>query len=140
MDEALRLSLQVIVSLLIIFGVLWWVWRLPAKPTTESSAAPVLAFGSVWFGLAALAVDGWLWFTPNPDAWVVVETLLYAGTLTTGYLAVWIYRGTPETMRSDEVQMQRLQAQVGLTLGIFAVIFWYLFILVHKPILTPIGG
>ena len=139
MSEELRLTIQVAVSLAIIFGVLWWMWRMRGEAVTDSAAAPVLAFASVWFGVAAVGIDIWLWFTRNPDAWVVVEVIAFSATLATSLLSLWIYRYTPAEQMSDEILMQRLQARVGLTLGLLAVLGWYVFVLTNKQVFTPVG-
>lgn len=139
MNDVVRLTIQVIVSLGIIYGGLWWMWRLPGKPILDSAAAPILALGSVWLGLGAVGTAIWLWWTSVPDVWVVIVVGLYSAALATGGFCLWIYRATPAESMTDEILMQRLQARVGIALGLLAVALWYVFILTHKTVLTPVG-
>jgi len=140
MGEGLRLTIQVIISALIIFGVLWWMWRIPGKPVTDSAAAPVLALGSVWAGLASVIVGGWLWLASYQEIWVLIHVVTWSLALTLSGLALWIYRHTPPEQMPEEVFLQRTQARIGLAFGLLSVMLWYLFVLTHKPPLTPIGS
>lgn len=139
MDDGLRLTIQVLGSLVVIFGVLWVMWRRPGPEVPDSPAAAVLAFASVWTSLAAIGVCIWLWWTGKPDAWVVVSALLWSAGLALGGYALWTYRHKPADQMPEELLTQRLQARVGIVLGLIAVMLWYIFVLTHKAILTPIG-
>lgn len=138
-NEAVRLTIQVILSIAFIFGVLWIMFRVKGEPVTDSSAAPLLAFTSIWLGVAAIALGIILWWAANPDPWVVVTVLAYAGAISIGGLALWIYRHTPPEMTTEPIRMQKLQARIGIAMGLTAVALWYVFIFTHKPILTPTG-
>lgn len=125
MSEEIRLTIQVLVSLLIIFGALWWMWRIPGEATTGSIAATMLAFVSIWFGVASIAAAVWLWWTSVPQFWAVTTVLIWAAAISTGLLALWTYRHTPPDQMPEEVHLQRMQARVGVALGMVAVALWY---------------
>ncbi len=139
MTEEVRLTLQVVVSAIFIFVVLVGVWRIPGAAVLDSALAPVLAFSSVWVGLASVVVGGYLWFAGNADAWVFVHVLVWAAAITLGSLALWIYRHTPAEQMTEPIQMQRGQARVGLFFGVMAVVLWYIFVITHAGAVTP-GG
>jgi len=140
MSDEIRLTIQVVVSLVIIFGVLWWMWRIPGEAVTASISATVLAFCSVWIGVAAIGVVGWLWWTAHPGPWAVVSVLIWAAALSTGLLALWTYRHTPRDRMPEEVLLQRVQARVGVALGLIAVVMWYVFMIVRLSMLAPGPG
>lgn len=142
MPDEIRLTLQVIVSLMIIFGVLWWMWRIPGEPVTASLAATTLSFVSVWLGVASVGVAMWLWWTSNPQSWAITSVLIWAAALSTGLLALWTYRHTPVDRMPEEVILQRFQARVGVGLGLLAVVLWYIFMIVRFSSLTfgPAGS
>lgn len=129
MSDEIRLTIQVVISLGIIFGVLWWMWRLPGEAAPGSTLAAALAFCSVWIGVGAVVVAGWLWWTSRPQLWAVVTVLIWAAALSTGLLALWTYRHTPIEQMPEEVLLQRLQARVGIGLGLVAVALWYAFMI-----------
>ncbi len=145
MTDEIRLTLQVIVSLLIIFGVLWCMWRIPGEPVTASLAATTLSFVSVWLGVASVVVTLWLWWTSQPQTWAITSVLIWAAALSSGLLALWTYRHTPVDRMPEEVLLQRLQARVGVGLGLVAVTLWYIFMITRFAGLTfattdvPIG-
>lgn len=139
MSIELQLTLKVVASLAFIFFVLWCMWRIKGEPVTDSPAAPILALASTWAGLASVATAIWLWITSQPDIWVVIDVIFWAAAISSGGLAMWVYRHTPPTQMTEPIQMQRMQARVGIGLGLAAVALWYVFILSHKPILTPTG-
>jgi len=116
MTDELRLTIQVIVSLMIIFGVLWWMWRIPGEPVTASLAATTLSFASVWLGVASGGVAMWLWWPSQPQMWAITSVLMWAATLTSGLLALWTYRHTPVDRLPEEVLLQRLQGMLLDTL------------------------
>ncbi len=136
MSDELRLTLQVVGSLAIIFGVLWWMWRIPGEAVNGSLAAAVLAFCSVWIGVAAIGVVAWLWWSAHPGPWAVASVLVWAAAISSGLLALWTYRHTPAGAMSEEVLLQRLQARVGVGLGLVAVTMWYIFLIVRFSTLT----
>lgn len=142
MSDEIRLTIQVIVSLAIIFGVLWWMWRLPGEPGAASHWSSVLSFCSAWLGLAAVGVGVWLWWTVRPERWAVAAVLVWAAALATGLLALWTWRRTPAERLPEEVLLQRLQARVGVGLGLLAVALWYAFMITHLAALRamPEGG
>lgn|GEM_PF-6266576 len=137
MTDEIRLTIQVIVSLIIIFGVLWWMWRIPGEPVTASLAATTLSFSSVWLGVASVLVAAWLWWTTQPQFWAITTVLIWAAALSTGLLALWTYRHTPLERMPEEVQLQRLQARVGITLGLISITLWYIYMIVRFSTLTP---
>lgn len=137
MTDEIRLTIQVIVSLIIIFGVLWWMWRIPGEPVTASLAATTLSFSSVWLGVASVFIAAWLWWTTQPEFWAITTVLVWAAALSTGLLALWTYRHTPIDRMPEEVQMQRLQARVGVTLGLISVTLWYIYMIARFSTLSP---
>ncbi len=140
MSESVRLTIQVIVSLAIIYAGFWWMWRIPGKPVMDSAAAPLLAFASVWTGLASVVMGATLWWVEKPDLWVPIHVLIWAFSMSLAGLALWTYRHTPPEQRNESIQLQCLQARIGLIFSLLAVVLWYAFILTHKAPLTPIGG
>ena len=136
MSDEVRLTIQVVVSLMIIFGVLWWMWRIPGEAVAGSLSATVLAFCSVWIGVGAIGVAAWLWWTAQPGPWAVVSVLVWAAAISTGLLALWTYRHTPVDQMAAEVHLQRLQARVGVIFGLVAVFMWYVFMIVRLSALT----
>jgi len=145
MTDEIRLTIQVIVSLMIIFGVLWWMWRIPGEPVTASLAATTLSFASVWLGVASVLIALWLWWTSQPQLWAITSVLIWAAALSSGLLALWTYRHTPVDRMPQEVLLQRFQARVGVGLGLVAVTLWYIFMisrfasLTFAPTDVPVG-
>ena len=139
MSIEVQLTLKVLASIAFIFFVLWCMWRVKGDPVTDSAAAPILALASSWAGLASVATAGWLWISKQPDIWVVIDVIFWAAAISTGGLAMWVYRFTPAEQMTEPIQMQRMQARVGIGLGLAAVTLWYVFVLSHKSILTPTG-
>lgn len=140
MPDEIRLTIQVVVSLLIIFGVLWWMWRIPGEAIRGSVAAAMLAFVSVWFGVAAIVAAAWLWWTSVPQFWAITTVLIWAAAISTGLLALWTYRHTPPDQMLAEVHLQRAQARVGVALGLVAVTMWYIYMITRfsgLPIQEP---
>lgn len=135
----MRLTIQVVVSAGIIYGVIWWVFRMPGEAVVDSAAAPILAFCSVWVGLLSVVVGGWLWVTSKEDVWVPVHVVIWSIAITMAAFSLWIYRHTPGEQMTEPIQMQRAQARVGLILGLVGVVLWYVFVVTHKQVFTPIG-
>lgn len=133
MEADVRLTFQVLVSLGIILGVVWWVWRLPGSPVTDSASAPYLALGSVWIGLAAVLHNIRLWLDPLAPVVIATGVILYALAITAGYFALWTYRATPPEMMFEPIVLQRQQARMGIGLGLLAVALWYLILLRAAP-------
>ena len=133
-----QLPIQLIISALIVLGVLWFMWRLPRSGDKFFAWAPPLAFASPWAGLLGLVLSILLRWLPYPDRWLVLIFLvLDPVSIATGTLVLWIYRGHdagPET-----ITMQRLQARVGIILGLLAVAAGYFYVMTNKPPMTPIG-
>ncbi len=138
-DETIRLTIQVLASAAVIYAVIWWVFRMPGPAVTNSAAAPVLAFCSVWVGLLSVVVGAWLWFTAKEDIWVPVHVVIWSLAITLAAFSLWIYRHTPAQQMTEPIQLQRAQARTGLILGLIAVVIWYIFVISHKQPLTPIG-
>ena len=136
MSDELRLTIQVVISLMIIFGVLWWMWRLPGEAVEGSNAATTLSFSSVWLGVASIVVAVWLWWTDDPQFWAVTTVMMWAAALSTGLLALWTYRHTPIDRMAEEVLLQRLQARVGVGLGLVSIALWYAFMILRFSTLT----
>lgn len=139
MNEAVRLTIQVIISLAIIYAGIWGMFRIPGKPVLDSAAAPILAFSSVWVGMVSIITAIYLWITAIPDIWVVVVVIAYSAAISIAGFCMWIYRHTPPSQFTEPIHLQRLQARVGIMLGMISVVLWYIFILTHKQILTPTG-
>ncbi len=123
-EEAVRLTIQVLVSAGVIYAVIWWVFRMPGEAVTDSAAAPILAFTSVWVGLFSILAGGWLWFTDRKDVWVPVHVLVWSLAITLAAFCLWIYRHTPAEQMTEPIQLQRAQARIGLFFGLIAVVMW----------------
>ena len=138
MSEGLRLTLQVGGSALLVIGVLFFMWKLPASGERFYGWAPVLARLSAQLGLLAVIFSIVLWWLPGPDVWITAILLaLDPAALCSGVLVLWIYRryeGFEET-----VLMQLTQARVGIGLSIVAVVIGYWFVMTHKEPFTPVG-
>lgn len=136
----MQLTLQLIVSAMIVLAVLWWMWRLPAsRGETLYGWGPPLALLSVWVGLVSLVTTVVLWFAPFPDALIVILFLLMdPAALTAGVLVLWIYRG--DERDEQTVELQRQQAWVGIILALLAVAGGYAYVMTHKSPFTPVGA
>jgi hypothetical protein len=140
MNEPTRLTIQVLLSAALIFGVIWWMWRIPGKPVLDSATAPFLALLSIWVSMGSVITGIWLWYAANPDQWVVIDVGIWSAGLSMAILALWIYRHTPAEQTPEPIHLQRLQARLGMILGMLGIMLWYAFILIHKAPLTPIGS
>ena len=133
-----QLTVQLLVSALIVIAVLWFMWRLPRDGERFFAWAPPLALISAWGGLVGLIYSGLLWVLPFPDRWLVlVFLILDPMAIGAGTLVLWIYRGHEAT--SDTIDAQALQARVGIGLGLVAVAIGYFFVLTSKAPMTPVG-
>jgi len=130
------LWLQLLASALLVAAVLWYMFRLPPAGDTLVGLAPFMALASVWLGVFAALAAGLLWLVRHADSWVALSFLLLdPAALGAGILVLWIHRGR----RADPAQMQRIQAMVGIGLGIASVIVGYVYVLSHKAPFTPVG-
>lgn len=134
-------AVQVVVSLLIVAAVIAFMWRMPAREGAYFLWAPYLAITSAWSGLLSLA-GSLLLFTgvlPAPDVWVV---LLFLGldplAVGAGVLTLWIYRGQPTAEAT--VGAQRVQAKVGIVLGVLSVAAGYVYVMTHKTPFSAVGA
>jgi hypothetical protein len=134
-------AFQVLASLGVVAVVLFAMWRLPKASDTALVWAPSLALMSVWCGLFGVIGTACLWWVRTPDAWLPALLLvLLPGAVAGGVLVIWIYRkfeGDEALMKTAE--MQRLQARIGVTLGLLATAIGYSFVLLHKAPLTHVG-
>lgn len=138
-EPATRLTLQVILSGLLVITVLWFMWKLPRKNNGHFDWAPPLALLSAWGGALSAIASGLLWVVQFPDSWLVLVLLvLDPGAIGAGALVLWIYRGNEATHES--IHLHRLQARVGIVLGLLAVTLGYVFVMTNKMILTPVGA
>lgn len=135
MAPEIRLTIQVLGSLAIIFGVLWWMWRIPGSAVLDSTAGVLCSFVSVWIGLASVIGGLFLWITDRPEIWVPLHVALWAAAISTGGLGLWVYRHTPPEQMTEPIQWQRMQARIGLGEGLLAVILWYAFMIRNLAIL-----
>lgn len=134
----MRLTVQVVVSCIIVLGVLWFMWRLPRRGESLFGWAPPMALLSVWAGLMAVVISLLLWFVPVPDVWLVALLLILdPGSIAAGTLVLWIYRGYEQT--AETIRMQRTQAVIGIMFGLAAVAIGYLYVMLHKPIGSAVG-
>ncbi len=135
--------LQVGASLLLVAAVLWYMWRLPRRGDGLFAWAPTLGLMSAWSGLLSLLATGCLWLLPEPDLFLPpVFLVLYPVAVGAGILVLWIYRPPlPPTVGEDAAALtaHRMQAWVGITLGLLATALGYLFVMTHKTPFTPIG-
>lgn len=130
--------MQVSLAILITATVLWFMFRIPRRGESFYEWAPPLALFSAWMGLAALTLSGLLWLMELSDQWVALGLLLVdPATLTAGILVLWIYRTNPNP--ATTIQLQRLQAKVGIALGLAAIALGYAYVLNHKTPFTPVG-
>ncbi len=131
--------IQVTASYALVAVVLFFMWRLPRNDGAYESWAPPLALLSPWLGLTSLVVSALLWVLPQSDRWLVTLLLLLAPAAVGASIGVlWIYRRMEQP--DETVFNQRLQAKVGLGLGILAVVLSYVFVMVAKTPFTPVGS
>ncbi len=125
------LWLQVTLSFVLVTMVLFFMWRLPRRGESFFGWAPPLALISVWAGLMAVVCAVITWFVSRPDP-LIAASLLFVdpAAITTGTLVLWIYRRyeSPE----QTIGQQRIQAVVGIVLGILAVVVGYVFVFVYR--------
>ena len=115
-----QLTIQLIVSALIVLAVLWFMWRLPRSGDKYFSWAPPLAFISAWMGLLGLVLSVVVRWLRYPDTWVALLFLMIDPiAIGTGTLVLWVYRGHDSAVQT--IAMQHIQARVGIALGILAV-------------------
>ena len=134
----MQITLQVFVSGLLVVAVLWFMWRLPRRGEMFFGWAPPLSLLSAWAGLLAVACSLLLWVLPFADAWVAAVLLLMdPAAIAAGTLVLWVYRG--HEAGGETIRMQRLQASVGIGLGLLAVVLGYVYVMVMKPLWTPVG-
>ena len=132
------LIIQLVVSTLIVAAVLWFMWRLP-KSEALFGWAPPMALVSAWAGLIAAIVSALLWVLPYPDRWVALTFLLLdPAAIACGVLVLWIYRGHDD--EGHTIVLQRLQANIGIVLGLIAVTVGYVYVMTHKTPFTPVGA
>ncbi len=133
----MQIAFQVFVSFLLVVGVLWFMWRLPREGEKLYGWAPPLAFISPWAGLISLTVTILLWFLQAPDGWLpAIFLVLDPAAIGCGVLVLWIYRGAEA---SETVGAQRIQAKVGIVLGLLCVAVGYYYVMTHKTPFTPVG-
>ncbi len=101
------ITLQVVVSALIVAAVLWWMWRLPRRDDAMFAWAPPLALLSAWCGVLSLIGSACLWVVPYPDNWITILFLLLdPAAIASGTLVLWIYRGGDRAAAT--IQLQRM--------------------------------
>ena len=133
-----RLTLLVLGSALLVVAVFWFMWRLPQRGDLLAGWAAPLALLSAWGGVVSAVATTLLWLLPSPDLWLAIVFLLaYPATIGAGVFVLWIHRGDEVTQQT--IYLQRLQARVGIILGVAAVCMGYVFVMTHKEILTPVG-
>ena len=136
----MQITIQILISALIVLAVLWCMWRIPRKGDALFGASPRLAFISTWTGLAALISSAALWALPAKmadQAIVIVFLALDPASLAAGVLVLWIYRGYESHEKT--IGLQRAQAWTGIVLGLTAVALGYVFVMTHKTPFTPVG-
>ena len=135
----MRLALQVVASAILVVAVFWGMWRLPRGGHRWFGWAPPLALSSVWTGLLALAMTGLLWVLPYPDSWVsLVFLVLDPMAIAAGVLVLWIYRGYDDGLAT--INQQRIQAKVGIAIGLIAIVIGYVYVMSHKAPATLTGS
>lgn len=133
-------AVQVVVSLLIVAVVIAFMWRMPVREGAYFMWAPYLAITSAWSGLLSLVgslllFTGWL---PAPDAWVVLFFLgLDPLAVGAGILTHWVYRRQHAVEAT--VSAQRVQAKVGIVLGLLSVAAGYVYVMTHKTPFSAVG-
>ena len=134
----MHISLKLALSALLVAAVLVFMWRIPRRDESYFNWAPPLALISAWLGLIALAVSLLLWLLPRPGPVIALLLLvLDPAAVCAGTLVLWIYRGYESSQ--DTIGRQKLQARVGIVLGIAAVAAGYTFIFWHKAPGTVAG-
>ena len=129
---------QVAASFLLVAVVMWFMFRLPRRGESLYGWAPPLALLSVWSGLAAVVLTPLLWIVRYPDVWIAAFLLfLEPASLAAGILVLWIYRDLNTGEKT--ILLQRLQARIGIGLGLTAVAAGYAYVLMHKTPFTPVG-
>lgn len=137
---------QLLASAILVAAVLFFMWRLPPAGEGLLPWAPPLALLSAWSGLIALVVSLALWILPYPDRWLTALFLaLDPAAVGSGTLVLWLYRGHRHTGEqdgagpADPAAAHRMQAKVGLSLGLAAIVAGYIFVMTHKTPFTPVG-
>jgi hypothetical protein len=139
MGDGVRVAVQVVASLGLLFAVLFVMWKLPLSGDRFYGWGPPLAISSAWSGLAACGLSVLMWVMPSPDTWVVWAMLVVdPASLCTGILVLWIYRKYGDG--EETVLNQITQAKVGIMLGLIAVAIGYWFVMTHKMPFTPVGS
>ena len=134
----MRIALQLILSALIVVAVIWTIFRIPREGQALFGWAPRMALLSVWTSLAAVVLAGATWLLPAADVWIALSLLVVdPASLAAGVGVLWIYRGL--VTDQPTVTMQRLQAKLGILLGLVAVAIGYSYVLTHKAPFTPVG-
>lgn len=131
-------AFQVGASVALVVIVLVFMWRMPRRGEAYYPWAPPMALGSVWIGLLGVLSAAAMFFVPSPDA-MVIAVCQFLAPISVGLavLVFWVYRGADD---AETILLQRLQAKVGLALGVLAVAVGYAYVLSHKAPLTPIGS
>jgi len=130
---------KVTLSLLAVAAVLFFMWRLPRRGESFFGWAPALALTSTWAGLTAVVCAVVTWCVVQPDPWLAASFMfLDPAAMTTGIGVLWIYRryGSPQPTISE----QRLQAQIGIALGLVAVAIGYAYVFLHRQPDIPWAG
>ncbi len=145
MSPVWRTALQVGGALLLVAAVLWWMWRLPRDESPAPMWAAWLGLVSPWAGIAAVMTSLLAWWSSAADV-LLSASLLALDPLAvgTGVLVLWTQRrggGVAERVGEDARArgLQRVQACVGIGLGLLAVALGYTYALTHKTPFTPVG-
>lgn len=136
-----QLTIQLLVSALIVIAVIFFMWKLPRREGAFYGWGAPLALVSAWLGLIAVIGSICLWFVSSPDHWVVVLFLGFdPASIGAGVLVLWIFRGAGEgkTFDGAPIELQRVQAKTGIMLGLIAVVLGYTFVMTSKsPDIVP---
>jgi hypothetical protein len=65
-----------------------------------------------------------------------MHVAIWAAAVSLGGLGLWTYRHTPPEQMTEPIQWQRMQARIGITFGLLAVILWYAFMIRNLNILA----
>ena len=131
----MSITIQLIVYILLIIGVLYFMWKLKGDTKRFYGWAPPLAITAVWTGLIAALGSVAIWISPiDFNTWLITSLLfLDPFCMTTATLVLWIYRNTPRENLEDTIFQQLTQAKIAIFLGSIAIALGYAFVLLHPP-------
>ena len=122
---------RLLLSALLVATVFWCMWRVPPRVTALTPWAPWLALISPWLGVAALGCAVAVWPAGHADPLVAITLMVLSpGAIASGAGVLWVHRGVPTS--DGAIAAQRLQARVGIGLGLLAALLVYVFVFLSR--------